>query len=146
MHGPISLCIDLKTVRYCIATAQDRIEEGQFCEVRALPLTHSVQYQWLSPSYHIFYRALLKDIATLGELDGYAGWRLKEAAELSDLVQRRLYYLQNPADCKTAKKLVCNLNKVCYLFSLFAKYERKEVFERINLLAQIPSSSYSCPA
>ncbi|XP_054262328.1 alpha-(1,6)-fucosyltransferase [Macrosteles quadrilineatus] len=58
-------------------------------------------------------RALLKDIASIGELDGYSGWRLKEAADLSDLVQRRLYYLQNPADCNTAKKLVCNLNKGC---------------------------------
>ncbi|XP_046665025.1 alpha-(1,6)-fucosyltransferase [Homalodisca vitripennis] len=58
-------------------------------------------------------RALVKDLKSLGETDGYGAWRMKEAAALSDLVQRRLYYLQNPADCKTAKKLVCNLNKGC---------------------------------
>lgn len=57
-------------------------------------------------------RALVKDLVTLGDIDGYASWRLKEAAALSDLVQRRLHHLQNPEDCKTAKKLICNLNKV----------------------------------
>lgn len=35
-----------------------------------------------------------------------------ENVALSDLIQRRLKYLQNPKDCKTAKKLVCDLNKV----------------------------------
>jgi glycoprotein 6-alpha-L-fucosyltransferase len=54
----------------------------------------------------------MMDIDTLSEVDGYAAWREKEAAALSDLVQRRLDYLQNPVDCGSARKLVCNLNKV----------------------------------
>ncbi|XP_014253946.1 alpha-(1,6)-fucosyltransferase [Cimex lectularius] len=58
-------------------------------------------------------RSLLKDVSRLGELDGFAGWRLKEAFELSDLVQRRISYLQNPTDCDSAKKLICKLNKGC---------------------------------
>uniref|UniRef100_A0A1B6CPN6 Alpha-(1,6)-fucosyltransferase n=1 Tax=Clastoptera arizonana TaxID=38151 RepID=A0A1B6CPN6_9HEMI len=58
-------------------------------------------------------RSMLKDVQTLGEIDGYASWRVKEAAVLSDLVQRRLRYLQNPKDCSTARKLICNLNKGC---------------------------------
>nr|XP_022901745.1 alpha-(1,6)-fucosyltransferase [Onthophagus taurus] len=58
-------------------------------------------------------RSLLHDIAQLGEIDGFATWRELEATELSNLVQKRLKYLQNPADCESAKKLVCNLNKGC---------------------------------
>lgn len=57
-------------------------------------------------------RALLNDIQQLAEVDGYATWREKESNDLSNLVQDRFNYLQNPPDCATAKKLVCNLNKV----------------------------------
>lgn len=57
-------------------------------------------------------RALLNDMDTLQTLDGYERWRHKESAALSDLVQHRLQYLQNPDDCSTARKLVCRLNKV----------------------------------
>ena len=63
-------------------------------------------------SYFIlFFRSLVKDVSTLSEVDGYSAWRLKEAVELSDLVQRRIKYLQNPPNCSTAKKLLCTLNK-----------------------------------
>jgi glycoprotein 6-alpha-L-fucosyltransferase len=58
------------------------------------------------------FRSLIADLDTLSEVDGYAAWREKEASDLSDLVQRRIDYLQNPEDCSTARKLVCNLNKV----------------------------------
>jgi glycoprotein 6-alpha-L-fucosyltransferase len=58
------------------------------------------------------FRSLIADLDTLSEADGYAAWREKEASDLGDLVQRRLDYLQNPEDCSTAKKLICNLNKV----------------------------------
>ena len=44
--------------------------------------------------------------------DGYKEWRESEFKELADIVQKKIYQLQNPADCKTAKKLTCNLNKV----------------------------------
>ncbi|XP_048483245.1 alpha-(1,6)-fucosyltransferase isoform X2 [Plutella xylostella] len=58
-------------------------------------------------------RSLLSDMEKLPSLDGYQEWREAEAANASDLVQRRLRYLQNPADCANARKLVCNLNKGC---------------------------------
>ncbi|CAH1371450.1 hypothetical protein MTP99_012929 [Tenebrio molitor] len=58
-------------------------------------------------------RSLLHDIEELAEVDGYATWREKEANDLSDLVQKRFHHLQNPANCKTAKKLICTLNKGC---------------------------------
>ncbi|XP_068159454.1 alpha-(1,6)-fucosyltransferase [Drosophila tropicalis] len=58
-------------------------------------------------------RSLLSDMDRLRQTDGYEAWRHKEAKDLSDLVQRRLNYLQNPSDCQNARKLVCKLNKGC---------------------------------
>lgn len=49
----------------------------------------------------------------LKQVDGFEAWREQEAKSLSDLVQRRLKYLQNPSDCQSARKLVCRLNKGC---------------------------------
>lgn len=57
-------------------------------------------------------RSLINDMDRLRRLDGYEQWRQQESEQLSDLVQRRLRYLQNPADCSQARKLVCRLNKV----------------------------------
>ena len=39
-------------------------------------------------------------------------WRASEAHALSNVVQKRLHFLQNPKDCSKARKLICNLNKV----------------------------------
>ena len=58
-------------------------------------------------------QVVLLDLEKLTELDGHADWRLSESRDLSALVQARLKFLQNPADCDTARKLVCNLNKGC---------------------------------
>ncbi|XP_052271039.1 alpha-(1,6)-fucosyltransferase-like isoform X1 [Dreissena polymorpha] len=46
-------------------------------------------------------------------VDGDVDWRKREALRLTDLVQRRLDYLQNPTDCDKAKKIVCNPGKAC---------------------------------
>ncbi|KAJ8938216.1 hypothetical protein NQ314_011575 [Rhamnusium bicolor] len=58
-------------------------------------------------------RSLIYDVEQLTEVDGYATWREKESNDLSNLVQERFKYLQNPENCNTAKKLVCSLNKGC---------------------------------
>lgn len=58
-------------------------------------------------------RTILIDSEILAGLDGLNEWRIKEAEELSNIVQARLHYLQNPKDCSSARKLVCNLNKGC---------------------------------
>lgn len=58
-------------------------------------------------------RSLLHDMEKLAEADGYSTWREKEANDLDTLVQSRFQYLQNPPDCKKARKLVCSLNKGC---------------------------------
>lgn len=52
------------------------------------------------------------DLIKLYDDDGRREWRLKEAEDLSNLIQRRFHILQNPGDCSTAKKLVCDINKV----------------------------------
>lgn len=52
------------------------------------------------------------DLKKLYDDDGRREWRLKEAEELSNLIQRRFHILQNPDNCFTAKKLVCDLYKV----------------------------------
>nr|SVE84164.1 EOG090X03KK [Daphnia pulex] len=56
---------------------------------------------------------LLNDIQELSNMENHDAWRSTESRALSDLVQRRLHYLQNPADCSKARKLICNLNKSC---------------------------------
>ncbi|XP_026330680.1 alpha-(1,6)-fucosyltransferase isoform X2 [Hyposmocoma kahamanoa] len=58
-------------------------------------------------------RSLLFDQQKLAEIDGHNEWRRLEAANVSDLIQRRLKYLQNPSDCREARKVICNLNKGC---------------------------------
>lgn len=40
-------------------------------------------------------------------------WRTKELNKLGDIVRRRFDILQNPKDCKSARKMICELNKGC---------------------------------
>lgn len=42
--------------------------------------------------------------------DGYNEWREKEAANLEELVQKHIHYLQNPENCSDANKLYCKAN------------------------------------
>lgn len=42
----------------------------------------------------MFFRAIISDMGILKNLDGLNEWRKKEAEELSNLVQKRLHYLQ----------------------------------------------------
>ncbi|KAF4083823.1 hypothetical protein AMELA_G00121760 [Ameiurus melas] len=58
-------------------------------------------------------RSIMTDLYHLSQADGAGDWREKEAKDLSDLVQNRITYLQNPPDCAKAHKLVCNINKGC---------------------------------
>lgn len=57
--------------------------------------------------------SLLNDMETLKNVDTFEAWREKEFKNLTNLIQARLHYLQNPADCNNAQKLVCRLNKGC---------------------------------
>lgn len=53
------------------------------------------------------------DFDDLMKLDNAQDIRDQIAKELSDIVQKRLYKLQHPSNCETARKLVCTLNKGC---------------------------------
>ena len=64
----------------------------------------------------------MKDINGLSKEDGFSSWRKSESASLAAELEKRLKLLQNPEDCTTAKKLICNLNKVGIQFSLLAFY------------------------
>uniref|UniRef100_A0A1A9WL33 GT23 domain-containing protein n=1 Tax=Glossina brevipalpis TaxID=37001 RepID=A0A1A9WL33_9MUSC len=57
--------------------------------------------------------SLLIDMERMRQMDGYENWRHQESKELSDLMQRRLHYLQHPANCSKARKLVYKLTKSC---------------------------------
>ncbi|KAL3875017.1 hypothetical protein ACJMK2_037959 [Sinanodonta woodiana] len=63
-----------------------------------------------SAGYH---RTLTSDLKSLSSVDDMEEWRNNESRELGELVQRRFHYIQNPADCSKAKKIVCNLGKGC---------------------------------
>ena len=54
-----------------------------------------------------------RDFEELISMDFASHYKDSLASELSTVVQKRLYNLQNPANCDTAKKLVCSLNKGC---------------------------------
>lgn len=43
----------------------------------------------------------------------WPGWKEEVSTSLGDLMQRRLRYLQNPANCSQAKRMVCNVAKTC---------------------------------
>ncbi len=40
-------------------------------------------------------------------------WRGKASKTLSTKIQDKFFDLQNPSDCNSAKKLICELNKSC---------------------------------
>jgi glycoprotein 6-alpha-L-fucosyltransferase len=49
----------------------------------------------------------------LSETDNYDNVRKIQAEDLSRTVQKRLMALQNPTNCESARKLICNLNIHC---------------------------------
>ena len=53
------------------------------------------------------------DLEKLESHPAIATWKNHTANQLAKLVQKRLHYLQNPKDCKTARKLICDLTKPC---------------------------------
>ena len=58
-------------------------------------------------------KVIMADVEKLENSATFATWKKLIAAELAQLVQKRFYYLQNPKDCKTARKLICDLSKPC---------------------------------
>ncbi|CAG5127668.1 unnamed protein product, partial [Candidula unifasciata] len=67
----------------------------------------------LRESLQGYKRSLFGDFEKLRTANKADVYRKQRLQELGDLIQRRLEYLQNPTDCKTAKKLVCILTRSC---------------------------------
>nr|CAD7413454.1 unnamed protein product [Timema poppensis] len=76
-------------------------------------LSYRLHHSTSRTHYEVLSRYLKNELSVMGEIDGFSAWRENEAIKLSDLVQRRLKFLQNPPSCDKAKKLVCSLNKKC---------------------------------
>ena len=58
-------------------------------------------------------KTIRADLEKLEDHPVFATWKNKTAVQLGQLVQKRFHYLQNPKDCKTARKLICDLSKPC---------------------------------
>lgn len=56
---------------------------------------------------------IMADLERLENHPGIAAWKKRTAIELARLVQKRFHYLQNPKDCNSARKLICDLSKPC---------------------------------
>ena len=68
--------------------------------------------QTLSNGQHR-HSTLLVILEELAFHDGYQNWRDTENKLLSELVQKRIYTLQNPQNCSNARYSVCRINKGC---------------------------------
>ena len=58
-------------------------------------------------------KTVMIDLERLENHPAIAKWKNQTAEELAQLVQKRFHYLQNPKDCKAARKLICDLNRPC---------------------------------
>eukprot|EP00057_Strongylocentrotus_purpuratus_P029727 XP_011684201.1 PREDICTED: alpha-(1,6)-fucosyltransferase-like [Strongylocentrotus purpuratus] len=79
---------------------------------------HSKHFEHDSPSKDIRKHAqeqkyIILDNNTLSQGDGNSSWKQNESKKLSNLIQQRLHFLQNPPDCSKAKKIVCNFEVRC---------------------------------
>nr|XP_027219138.1 alpha-(1,6)-fucosyltransferase-like [Penaeus vannamei] len=55
------------------------------------------------------FRVTQYDLWRLGNVSGLHDWQKGEVQALNDLIQHRIHVLQNPPDCKSAKKITCRL-------------------------------------
>jgi len=58
-------------------------------------------------------KTIVADLEELEEHPAIAKWKKQTAVDLAQLVQKRFHSLQNPKNCKTARKLICDLTKPC---------------------------------
>ncbi|XP_047493483.1 alpha-(1,6)-fucosyltransferase-like [Penaeus chinensis] len=55
-----------------------------------------------------YFRVTQYDLWRLRNDSGLYDWQKSEVEKLSDLIQHRIHALQNPVDCKSARKILCN--------------------------------------
>lgn len=87
---------------------------AQFTKVnKLLPDTARNDFMKVLENFGEMQRITEHDFEELISMDGAQDIRDASAKRLSEVVQKRLYNLQNPKDCKNARKLICSLNKGC---------------------------------
>ncbi|KAK4887850.1 hypothetical protein RN001_004121, partial [Aquatica leii] len=99
---------DIQELWYFLNSQMTELKNISGVDKNSLPIVNKVQSMGFE-----FKRALINNMETLTEVDGSNAWRNKESADLSEIVQKRLHRLQNPADCEKAKKLVCTISYYC---------------------------------
>lgn len=55
----------------------------------------------------------LVELYNLSISDNLGDWRQAESKQLSAKIKQKFHKLQNPVDCLSARKLICDLNKAC---------------------------------
>ena len=81
--------------------------------VKTIPETAKPGFQNMLENFGEIQRITEKNFEEFTAMDGQQEIRDKIAERLSDQIQKRLYNLQNPRNCDTARKLVCSLTKGC---------------------------------
>lgn len=66
-------------------------------------------------SFAFLFSIILANAHNLSSTDWLGEWKTSEMTKLIEKVRKRFDELQNPSDCNSAKKLVCDLNKACGL-------------------------------
>jgi hypothetical protein len=86
----------------------NNIEEFWFyvqSEVRKLKKSNAVDVDKILDLTSQFKRSLMTDMEELGTLAGGDTLAERQNRRLGELVQARLRHIQNPRDCKTARKV-----------------------------------------
>uniref|UniRef100_A0A915IHY1 Alpha-(1,6)-fucosyltransferase N- and catalytic domain-containing protein n=1 Tax=Romanomermis culicivorax TaxID=13658 RepID=A0A915IHY1_ROMCU len=60
--------------------------------------------------------SLIADNILLSKTDDAWTVRRRELSKIASKIRRRIEILQNPKNCKEAKKILCNLNKGILIF------------------------------
>ncbi|XP_014665116.1 PREDICTED: LOW QUALITY PROTEIN: alpha-(1,6)-fucosyltransferase-like, partial [Priapulus caudatus] len=68
---------------------------------------------WTPGRRHARIGVLNQDVRLSRDAEGSGERREAELASLSDVIQKRLHASQNPPDCRSARKLRCDLDKRC---------------------------------
>ncbi|XP_052212208.1 alpha-(1,6)-fucosyltransferase-like [Dreissena polymorpha] len=108
------------------ATAQELTSLKERLEIAQRQLVHSTTQPEVRGGPKFKYEVIRREMERVSEekmkndqsrlanaVDGDVDWRKREALRLTDLVQRRLDYLQNPSECDKAKKIICSPGKAC---------------------------------
>ena len=125
---------------------QDSKDFWLYLESKLNPLASEKYIENLLKEARSRHLTILSQLSEMKEHDGFDVWRQKEHIELSDLVQNRIFSIQNPKSCAKSKKLLCTLDDCGFgcqfhriVLCLIISYATKR-----TLLLDTQNWSYSC--